>query len=342
LAAIYEDHSSLREELEDTASFVATKLRRLPAVHSVRTRIKDPGHLVRKIVRKKLEDPSRVIGFANYKEEITDRVGIRALHLFKEDWRPIHAFVVDEWDLVCPPVAYHRDGDHPDWLAAFQAADCEVKEHPRKYRSVHYVLRSAGSRASTPVELQVRTVFEEAWSEIDHRINYPDAVPFPNVGFFLQIFNRLAGSSDEMGSFLNRLTTELRELTVRADQAEAEGRAASAKVDELIEKLAISTSERQALRKELRAVESARTATAVSGQAAIGGAEQWPWLTTHMAVKPEWLHAGLTVPARSTFFNTEVATIMPTRPCPHCGGSVPSSMPPGAIVSICPSCGRTA
>lgn len=251
LAAIYEDHAASREELEDTAQFVSAKLRRLSSVHSVRSRIKNPAHLIRKVVRKRKSDPERAIGFHNYTQEITDLVGIRALHLVKDEWWPIHEFVAKEWKLLETPLAYHRDGDHPDWLAAFQAAGCSVMEHPRKYRSVHYLLSSAGSKASTVVELQVRTLFEEAWSEIDHRINYPESVDFGPVGFFLEIFNRLAGSADEMGSFILTLMAELSELSRRADGAEAARKEASAKADELIKKLKISGSERKALREEL-------------------------------------------------------------------------------------------
>ena len=128
LAAIYEDHTARHDELNDTANFVSAKLRRFPTVHSVRSRIKDAGHLVEKIVRKRLEEPERVIGFHNYQVEVTDRIGIRALHLVKDDWRPIHEFIEREWKLLESPVAYHRAGDHPDWLAAFKTAQCVVKE----------------------------------------------------------------------------------------------------------------------------------------------------------------------------------------------------------------------
>ena len=155
-------------------------------------------------------------------------------------------------------------GDHEEWLAGFSDAGCAVKEHPKKYRSVHYLLRSAGSRAPTAVELQVRTVFEEAWSEIDHRVNYPQAAPYA-IGVFLEIFNRLAGSADEMGSFIHSLLAELTHLSSRADAAEEQRKTAAKQVDDLIEKLEISSTERKALKREIAALRKSDTSIHVGG-----------------------------------------------------------------------------
>jgi putative GTP pyrophosphokinase len=58
----------------------------------------------------------------------------------------------------------------------------------------------------------VRTIFEEGWSEIDHRIRYPNFSDNPLVNYFLTIFNRLSGSADEMGGFVKGLTATLGDL----------------------------------------------------------------------------------------------------------------------------------
>ena len=58
-------------------------------------------------------------------------------------------------------------------------------------------------------EIQVRTIFEEGWSEIDHKIRYPYDADNPVLGQFLVVFNRLAGSADEMGSFVKLLKRKL-------------------------------------------------------------------------------------------------------------------------------------
>jgi putative GTP pyrophosphokinase len=40
------------------------------------------------------------------------------------------------------------------------------------YTSVHYVVAS-NSRTTVTCEIQVRTLMEEVWGEVDHSINYP-------------------------------------------------------------------------------------------------------------------------------------------------------------------------
>ena len=64
-------------------------------MHSVKTRVKDPKRLLQKLVRKtpdRREKYSDNFNFSiqNYKDEITDLMGIRVIHLFKEDWEEIH------------------------------------------------------------------------------------------------------------------------------------------------------------------------------------------------------------------------------------------------------------
>src|SRR5699024_2579225 len=71
------------------------------------------------------------------------------------------------------------------------------------------------------VEVQVRTIFEEAWSEIDHDIRYPIHNNSSLVDALLMNFNRLAGFADEMGSYLKQLKFNIEE-SEKAQQLELE------------------------------------------------------------------------------------------------------------------------
>ncbi|EKH2437192.1 hypothetical protein O4M18_004240 [Escherichia coli] len=82
---------------------------------------------------------------------------------------------------------------------------CRIKLHDAGYRSVHYVIKTRPIKDEIFTEIQVRTIFEEGWSEIDHRIRYPDISDDHLINHFLMIFNRLAGSADEMGAFIFEL-----------------------------------------------------------------------------------------------------------------------------------------
>ncbi|MCK6650659.1 MAG: hypothetical protein L6Q66_13455, partial [Bacteroidia bacterium] len=82
-------------------------------------------------------------------------------------------------------------------------------EHKFGYRSIHYIVETQPTKSKYFAEIQVRTIFEEAWSEIDHTVRYPYDQNNPVFLQFLMILNRLAGSADEMGTFVLFLKKEL-------------------------------------------------------------------------------------------------------------------------------------
>jgi len=48
----------------------------------------------------------------NYKEIVTDLIGIRVLHLFKDDWQNIHHEILNLWDIKETPQVNIRRGDY--------------------------------------------------------------------------------------------------------------------------------------------------------------------------------------------------------------------------------------
>jgi len=54
----------------------------------------------------------------------------------------------------------------------FQGIGIEVQKSDTMYTSVHYVL-SSNSVTTQTCEVQVRTLMEEVWGEVDHQVNYP-------------------------------------------------------------------------------------------------------------------------------------------------------------------------
>jgi len=204
LDLIFQHHIARTDELRHTADYLSHRLQKLPEVHSLKLRIKNPEHLIGKIIRKKSAKPERCFDVDSYQQEVTDLIGIRAIHLFKNQWRPIHEFIKNTWELHEEPIAYVRKGDPQQWVKEFTEVNCKIEEHDAGYRSIHYIIKSQPARCVHFAELQVRTIFEEGWSEIDHQIRYPCHSDDPHLAEFLTIFNRLAGSADEMGSFIKR------------------------------------------------------------------------------------------------------------------------------------------
>ena len=117
--------------------------------------------------------------------------------LFKEDWIGVHKFIMEKYEkhLAEEPFAYIRLGDSP---LLYEGKVRIVEEKP--YRSVHYLIKD---NDGIYVEVQVRTLFEEAWSEIDHKLRYPYKLSNEMINAYLSIMNRSAGMADEMGTFIN-------------------------------------------------------------------------------------------------------------------------------------------
>ena len=178
-------------------------------IHSVKTRVKDPKRLLQKLVRKTPNRREKYgdnfnFNIQNYKDEITDIMGIRAIHIFKDDWEEIHQFITNKWDVI-ETVANIREGDN---VTTFEEKSIPVRSRVSGYRSVHYLVEFYPTNEKVIAEIQVRTIFEEGYGEIDHRLRYSH-VEIPEIlKSNLLLFNRIVGSADEMASLINELSKE--------------------------------------------------------------------------------------------------------------------------------------
>ncbi|SCU75568.1 conserved hypothetical protein [Cupriavidus necator] len=225
LVGIARDHDGHKRELLGAAEYFGRQIQQIDGVHSVRFRVKDTEHLLAKIIRKKLEGREAYdnIDASNYHQIITDLVGVRALHLFKDDCFLIDRGIKAGWHCEQPPVVYVRDGDPKGRL---EEAGFEIKDHAAGYRSVHYVVSTQPGRRKIYSEIQVRTIFEEGWAEIDHTVKYPNYSDNEAIVEFLRIFNRLAGAADEMGSYVKGLAESVADMdrqiaSIRAEKDDA-------------------------------------------------------------------------------------------------------------------------
>ncbi|MEJ5278237.1 hypothetical protein WH299_03055 [Pseudomonas sp. MYb541] len=241
LLEIHTDYSGRIRQLEDAAEFVVKTIQSFSGVHSVRWRVKDPEHLIEKIIRKQsVEKPTKKylsISKNNYHKIVSDLVGVRALHLFKDEVFNIHEKVTEMWGLDEKAVSYIREGDPQDLVTAFKQCGITPKIHPAGYRSVHYVLKMRPGNTEILIEVQVRTIFEEAWSEIDHKVRYPNFSENKQIESILKIFNRLAGSADELGGFIKSLNSEFDEIDHRVSNANKDRDQSIEKMQALVSQL---------------------------------------------------------------------------------------------------------
>lgn len=175
-------------------------------VQRVRTRIKRPESVVDKIKRKPSEFPSG-LGRESF-EGMQDALGARLIVYFlhqlplidKELQRPDSPFEISK---DAPPVAYLSQ----DLVSRLSLQDLARADKDSGYASVHYVLRlrkNSPSQDKRPwFELQVRTLVEDTWAEIEHILGYkPQKRTSLAVTRQFQIISGLLRSIDEHFSFL--------------------------------------------------------------------------------------------------------------------------------------------
>ena len=169
-----------------------------PLVHSVKARLKNPERLRAKIQKK--SNVENLIDGNNLGHKITDLAGVRVLHLHQEQLARIHEEILrkikdrGDWVLHEPPRAYTWDPERRDF---YQGIGFEVHLKPSSYTSVHYTVRP---RPDSPLccEIQVRTLFEEIWGEVDHALNYPDPTDSVACREQLLVLGKVVGAGSRL------------------------------------------------------------------------------------------------------------------------------------------------
>lgn len=171
-----------------------------PLIHTIKHRLKDPAHLADKLHRMgdRFKDKNELFTLIN------DLAGVRILHLYQDDFPLIHEHIMSmvkngEWRLLEKPVAYSWD---PELNAFFNDLSLDVKIKDSHYTSIHYVVAPPNANTSISCEIQVRTLFEEIWGEVDHSINYPHPTQNTPVKEQIRVLSKLISTG-------SRLTTSI-------------------------------------------------------------------------------------------------------------------------------------
>ena len=152
------------------------------SIHTILYRIKDEARLIEKIDQENLSPAPDVkpITRKNFQERIGDLIGIRIICLRLSDIVKVEAYLkllVEEKILQLI--------NEPDHKRSFvlpidpgEAVPKNVNLQYSGYSSIHYQIKLGGSSDASgefkknQAELQLRTILEEAWGEIDHKYRY--------------------------------------------------------------------------------------------------------------------------------------------------------------------------
>ena len=174
-----------------------------PIIHTIKNRLKDPDHLRDKLKRKWIDD--NPITPENIFDRVNDLAGVRVLHLYQDQFPSIHKHIQKQvndgdWFFHEQPIAYSWD---PESIDFFQELGIEPKIKDSYYTSIHYLVKPK-KISNICCEIQVRTLFEEIWGEIDHTINYPH--PTENIACKeqLRVLSKLVSTGTRLADSIFR------------------------------------------------------------------------------------------------------------------------------------------
>lgn len=200
----YQDYSEYCEAIVQKEVLEILKDSETKGIHSVRFRIKKIDSLLAKIVKKKaflskeVQDDYNIekyrdLDAKNYFKIITDINGIRILIRYREQWSQVHNWIWaryyrgDEWYLhnfvtdykfneakpfiAEKPKIYYRNEHDKIFYEQIGRDIFDFVLSNEGYNSIHYLINVDGKY----IEIQLRTILDEAWGECTHDIVYKGA-----------------------------------------------------------------------------------------------------------------------------------------------------------------------
>ncbi len=188
-------------------------------IHTVQIRIKRPESVVDKITRKSKDysDGLCPVSFRKMNDTLAARLVtyfLRNLTLIDGELRKQEEQGLLEISKDDPPIAYMDQ----DLANRFGLMHLRLGRKESGYVSVHYILRLKNNlipSESLWFELQVRTMTEHTWGEIEHVLGYkPEKSTSFTIQRQFQILSKLLGAVDEL---FNLISEELARLQVETE-----------------------------------------------------------------------------------------------------------------------------
>ncbi|CAK7035351.1 MAG: hypothetical protein MESAZ_00499 [Saezia sanguinis] len=141
------------------------------SLYSISSRLKSRDEAVRKFTRKYQESLENEKIPYEIKDHITDLVGLRIVLLYESDIQVVGDILKSEFDVI---------------EVTNKTRILESKGDAFGYKGLHLDLKLSANRAamreyapyaSLRFEVQIRTIIQDAWSVLDHKIKYKKAIP---------------------------------------------------------------------------------------------------------------------------------------------------------------------
>ena len=143
-------------------------------IHFIKYRVKDERSLRGKLERLLRSAPAAAVDPESLANSVTDYAGVRIVHLHMDQLSAAHpkilAMLADKkCEFLEQPTAHIWDVEYEE---LFRKIGIRTEQRPSMYMTVHYNI-IANQRTRITCEIQVRSLVEELWGEVSHRVNYP-------------------------------------------------------------------------------------------------------------------------------------------------------------------------
>ncbi len=141
------------------------------SISSIDGRIKEREECLSKFTRKYRTELESSKTSYTIRERISDLIGLRVVCLYEDDIERIKGIVSDEFDVL----------DITDKISQIEGTEGSFG-----YKGLHLDLKLNSARremaeyrlfSDLPFELQIRTIVQDSWSVIDHKIKYKKSIP---------------------------------------------------------------------------------------------------------------------------------------------------------------------
>jgi putative GTP pyrophosphokinase len=167
------DRENMQAALSSFQTLIKSLLQPLSdvAISSIEGRVKDREECISKFRRKYRTALESSKTPYTIREHTTDLIGMRVVCLYEDDVEHVKNAIVAEFDVL---------------EITDKTAQVEGTENSFGYKGLHLDLKLNTERqgmteyrihANHPFELQIRTVVQDSWSIIDHKIKYKKSIP---------------------------------------------------------------------------------------------------------------------------------------------------------------------
>lgn len=225
--SIFDKYDDYHSKLNKIRLEFVQEVEHLPGVHLQTSRVKSLESILEKVINKRyrnLFNSSSLyssISRENFGNILTDLVGVRLIISYRGEWAELHNEIIKKFPYMDEkeymdnkfiphvegrsfiaeiPHAYYAYGDD---ISMYNDAMVSTKMKDTGYRSVHYVISFHG----VYIELQTRTIFDEAWSDCDHSYVYKhdENKSHASLSELSKILCQFTNSSNDLGDLMHKL-----------------------------------------------------------------------------------------------------------------------------------------